>query len=141
MLPTTAGADALSDAKAQAASISAKLNVLNAQLEKLDEQYNVASTNLQKADADIKSGEQRLAETKKQLAEDAAQLRSYAISAYMSGDDTPALEAVLTSEGASATERKGYLEAAAGNRQDLIDKLAATAARGRHPTGAAAQVA
>jgi peptidoglycan DL-endopeptidase CwlO len=126
LLPSSAGADALSDAKAQAASISAKLSVLNGQLERLDEQYNVASINLQKADADIKAGEKRLAETKKQLAEDAAQLRSYAISAYMSGDDTPALEAVLTSEGASATERKGYLEAAAGNRQDLIDKLAAT---------------
>jgi cell wall-associated NlpC family hydrolase len=126
LLPSSAGADALSDAKAQAASISAKLSVLNGQLERLDEQYNVASINLQKADADIKAGEKQLAETKKQLAEDAAQLRSYAISAYMSGDDTPALEAVLTSEGASATERKGYLEAAAGNRQDLIDKLAAT---------------
>ncbi len=49
------------------------------QLERLDEQYNVASINLQKADADIKAGEQRLAETKKQLAEDAAQLRSYAV--------------------------------------------------------------
>jgi peptidoglycan DL-endopeptidase CwlO len=126
LLPSAAGADSLSDAKAQAASIGAKLDALNAQLEKLDEQYNIASINLQKADADIKAGEKQLAETKKQLAEDAAQLRSYAVSAYMSGDDTPALEAVLTSEGASATERKGYLEAAAGNRQDLIDKLAAT---------------
>src|SRR5450432_2870017 len=106
LLPSSAGADTLSDAKAQAASIGAKLTVLNGQLEKLDEQYNVASINLQKADDDIKAGEKRLAETKKQLGEDAAQLRAYAVSAYMSGDDTPALEAVLTSEGASATERK-----------------------------------
>jgi cell wall-associated NlpC family hydrolase len=126
LLPTSASADAIGDAKARAAAIEAKLNVLNAQLERLDEQYNAASIRLQQVDQDIKAGEKRLDETKQELSKDAAQLRDYAVSAYMTGDDTPALEAVLTSQGASATERKGYLEAAAGNRQDLIDKLAAT---------------
>ena len=126
LLPTSASADAIGDAKARAAAIEAKLNVLNAQLERLDEQYNAASIRLQQVDKDITTSQQRLDATKQQLAKDAAQLRSYAVSAYMTGDDTPALEAVLTSEGSSATERKGYLEAAAGNRQDLIDKLAAT---------------
>jgi cell wall-associated NlpC family hydrolase len=126
LLPMAAGADSLSDAKAQASAIAAKLTALNGQLEQLDEQYNAASIKLQQADANIAAGEKHLADTQKQLADDAAQLRAYAVSAYMSGDDTPALEAVLTSEGSSATARKGYLEAAAGNRQDLIDKLAAT---------------
>ncbi|HVN50963.1 MAG TPA: NlpC/P60 family protein [Acidimicrobiales bacterium] len=126
LLPSSAGADAIGDARAQAAAIEAKLNVLNAQLEKLDEQYNAATIRLSQVNDDITAGEKQLDETKKKLAEDAAQLRAYAISAYMTGDDTPALEAVLTSQGSAATERKGYLEAAAGNRQDLIDKLAAT---------------
>ncbi len=60
------------------------------------------------------------------MAADTKQLRSYAVQAYVDGDDAPSLEAVLTSEGNSATERKGYLEAAAGSRQDIIDQLNAT---------------
>ncbi len=126
LLPSSASADTLTSARAKAAQISAQLNQINARFEQLDEQYNTATINLKRADANIKTAEQQLAQTKKHLADDSRQLRSYAVSEYMDGSDTPALEAVLTSQGDSATERKGYLDAAAGNRQDLIDKLGAT---------------
>ncbi len=126
VLPGSAGADALSDAKARAAQISGQLNQINNQLGQLDEQYNQAKINLAQANANIAAGQRQLAETNQKLAADTAQLRSYAVQAYVDGDDAPSLEAVLTSEGNSATERKGYLEAAAGNRQDIIDQLNAT---------------
>jgi peptidoglycan DL-endopeptidase CwlO len=126
VLPGSAGADALSDAKARAAQISGQLNQLNTRLEILDEQYNQAKINLAQANANIATAQHQLDQTNQQLGQDSAQLRSYAVQAYVEGDDAPSLEAVLTSEGSSATERKGYLEAAAGNRQDLIDKLSAT---------------
>src|SRR5215831_1071434 len=70
LLPNPAGADAIGDAKARAAAIEAKLNVLNSQLERLDEQYNSASIRLQQVDKDIKASEQRLDETKQELAKD-----------------------------------------------------------------------
>ncbi len=126
VLPSPAGADALGDAKAQAAQISAQLNQLDAKLEALDERYNSAKAGLVQADKNIADAQHQLDRTKAELAKDSEQLRGFAVQAYMEGDDTPALEAVLTSEGDTATERKGYLEAAAGNRQDLIEKLAAT---------------
>jgi peptidoglycan DL-endopeptidase CwlO len=126
VLPSPAGADAVGDAQAQAAQISAQLNQLNGKLEALDEQFNSAKINLKNADDRIHAAQGQLAQTQNQLAEYTSQLRGFAVQAYMEGDDTPALEAVLTSQGDTATERKGYLEAAAGNRQDLIDKLSAT---------------
>ncbi len=125
-LPGSAGADALSDAKARAAQIAGQLNQLNNQLDRLDEQYNQAKLNLATANTNIAAGQRALDETNKKLAADSAQLRTYAVQAYVDGDDAPSLEAVLTSEGNSATERKGYLEAAAGNRQDIIDQLNST---------------
>jgi len=125
-LPGSAGADALSDAKARAAQISGQLSQINNQLGQLDEQYNQAKINLAQADSNIASAQRQLAQTNQKLAADTAQLRTYAVQAYVDGDDAPSLEAVLTSEGNSATERKGYLEAAAGNRQDIIDQLSAT---------------
>ncbi len=125
-LPSSAGADALTDAKARAAQISGQLNQINNQLGQLDEQYNQAKINLAQANANIAAGQRQLAETNQKLAADTAELRSYAVQAYVDGNDAPSLEAVLTSEGKSATERKGYLEAAAGNRQDIIDQLNAT---------------
>ncbi len=125
-LPGSAGADALSDAKARADQIAGQLNQLNTQLAQLDEQYNNAQINLAQANQDIATAQTQLDQTNKKLAADTKQLRSYAVQAYVEGDDAPALEAVLTSEGNSATERKGFLEAAAGNRQDIIDQLDAT---------------
>jgi peptidoglycan DL-endopeptidase CwlO len=125
-LPGSAGADALTDAKARATQITGQLAALNNQLGRLDEQYDQAKLNLATANANIVTGQKKLAETNKRLSDDTAQLRTYAVQAYVDGDDAPSLEAVLTSEGNSATERKGYLEAAAGNRQDLIDQLSAT---------------
>ena len=126
VLPGSAGADALTDAKAKAAQISGQLAQLNSRLETLDEQYNQAKLNLAQANANIGTAQHQLDQTNQKLGQDTAQLRSYAVQAYVEGDDAPSLEAVLTSEGNSATERKGYLEAAAGNRQDLIDQLSAT---------------
>jgi peptidoglycan DL-endopeptidase CwlO len=125
-LPGSAGADALTDAKARATQIAGQLNQLNTQLDRLDEQYNQAKLNLAQANSNIAAGQRQLDETNKKLSADSAQLRTYAVQAYVDGDDAPSLEAVLTSEGNSATERKGYLEAAAGNRQDIIDQLNAT---------------
>jgi cell wall-associated NlpC family hydrolase len=129
-LPNSAGADALGDARAQAAAVSAKLNGLQAQGERLDEQYNAAQINLTSARSDIAAAQKRLDETNAAMQAKAGQLRQYAVQAYMDGNDTPALEAVLTSQGDDATAKQGYLQSAAGDRQDLIDQLAAA----RHAT-------
>ena len=127
VLPGSAGADALSDAKARAAQISGQLSQLNTQLEI----SSTSSTTRPRSTWPRPTPTSPPASTSwprptRSSPPDTAQLRSYAVQAYVEGDDAPSLEAVLTSEGNSATERKGYLEAAAGNRQDLIDHLSAT---------------
>jgi cell wall-associated NlpC family hydrolase len=126
LLPGSASADTVTSAKARAAAIEARLAQLDDQLNALDEQYTAANIALGKANDAITAAEQQLRDTESKLAKDKSQLRDYAVSAYMQGDDTPALEAVLTSQGNAATARKGYLDAAAGDRQDLIDHLSAT---------------
>ena len=70
VLPGSAGADALSDAKARAAQISGQLSQLNTQLEKLDEQYNQAKINLAQANANIATAQHQLDQTNQKLAQD-----------------------------------------------------------------------
>ncbi len=43
----------------------------------------------------------------------------------MTGNDTQALDAILTSDAEEATQKRSYLEAASGNKRDLMDKLSA----------------
>jgi cell wall-associated NlpC family hydrolase len=129
LLPGSAGADTIQSAKAKAAAIEARLNQLNDQLNALDEKYTAAQIQLGKANDAIKNAEHQLHDTEQKLSKDRSDLRDYAISAYMQGDDTASLEAVLTSQGNAATARKGYLDAAAADRQDLIDRLNGTQAQ------------
>jgi len=126
LIPGPASADAISDKRAQAEQITAKLDQLNQRLSMLDEQYNNAQLGLVKAEADISDAQSRVDATNADLERRSGELRSFAVQAYMTGNDTPAFEAVLTSSADEATQKKSYLEAASGSRQDLLDELSST---------------
>jgi peptidoglycan DL-endopeptidase CwlO len=123
ILPAAASADQISDKQAQAAQVASKLDELNQKLSALDEQYNQAVIQLDTAQKNVADAQTRLDSTNAQLDQAAQQLRSFAVQAYMTGNDTPAFEAALTSSAQDATQKKSYLEAASGSRQDLVDQL------------------
>jgi cell wall-associated NlpC family hydrolase len=124
-LPGSASADAVSDKRAQAQQIAAKLDDLEQKQSILDEKYNEATIGLDSANKEVAAAQKRVDETNAQLEASSAQLREYAVSAYMTGNDTQALDAILTSDAQEATQKRSYLEAASGNKRDLMDKLSA----------------
>ncbi|MGZ4693987.1 MAG: NlpC/P60 family protein [Acidimicrobiales bacterium] len=124
-LPGSASADAVSDKRAQAQQIAAKLDQLEMKLSSLDEKYNEATIGLDQANKDVAAAQKRVDETNAQLDASAAQLQKFAVQAYMTGNDTQALDAILTSDAQDATQKRSYLEAASGNKRDLMDKLSA----------------
>ena len=108
-LPSAASADAVSDKRAEAQQIAAKLDELEQKQSMLDEKFNEATIGLAKANADVAAAQKRVDETNAQLDASAAQLRKFAVQAYMTGDDTQALDAILTSDasddGRAATQK------------------------------------
>jgi cell wall-associated NlpC family hydrolase len=123
LLPGTASADQISDKQTQATQVASKLDDLNQKLSALDEQYNQAVIQLDTAQKNVADAQIRLDATNAQLDVAAQQLRSFAVQAYMTGNDTPAFEAALTSSAQDAAQKKSYLEAASRSRQDLLDQL------------------
>ena len=126
VVPGSASGDQITDKRAAAQQISAKLDELNARLSGLDEQYNRAQIALATAEAATADAQQRVDATNAELDVRTRELRSFAVQAYMTGNDTPAFEAILTSTADDATTKKNYLESASGSRQDLLDQLGAT---------------
>lgn len=124
-LPGSASADAVSDKRAQAQQIASKLDQLDQKLSVLDEKFNDATIGLDKANEDVAAAQQRVDATNAQLDESARQLQKFAVQAYMTGNDTQALDAILTSDAQEASQKRSYLEAASGNKRDLMDKLSA----------------
>jgi len=124
--PGNASADQISDKKAEAHQVAAKLDQLNQKLDSLNEQYNQAIIELKTADGVVADAQHKVDETNKQLDEKTKQLRSFAVEAYVTGNDTPTFEAVITSTAEVASQKQSYLEAASGSRQDLVDELQAT---------------
>jgi cell wall-associated NlpC family hydrolase len=128
-LPGPAAADAVSDKRAQAQQIAAKLDQLEMKLSALDEQYNEATIGLERANQDVAAAQKRVDETNTQLDASARQLQQFAVQAYMTGNDTQAFDAILTSDAQDASQKRSYLEAASGNKRDLMDQLSADKAK------------
>lgn len=121
-----AAADEVSDKKAEAAQIAKKLDELRRQQIALAEDFNQANLKLGQAQADIAAAEQQVEQITKEYGQRKDEIRLYAVQAYMHGNDSPIVNAILTADGDKGPQKKGYLEAASGNRQDAVDRLQAT---------------
>src|SRR5438105_1543983 len=82
-LPALASADQISDKRAEAAQVAAKLDDLNQRLSSLDEEYNQAVIELQTANKNVDDAQAKLDATNTQLDAAAQQLQSFAVQAYM----------------------------------------------------------
>ena len=125
----SAGASTLTDKKAEAAQIAAKLNDLQAQQMQLSAQYEQASYKLSQAQEQVSQAQALLDQTNAELDRQRAQLRSFAVQAYQTGNDSPTVDALLTSTPDQGVAKTSYLESQVGNRQDLLDALNAVQRR------------
>jgi cell wall-associated NlpC family hydrolase len=123
----SASGDPISDKKAEAARISARIEQLNGVVEQYAEQANAAQIELDGINAQVAESTARVAAAQAEVDQHKGELRDYAVDAYVRGsDDNDSVAATGAVDVTSASQRAGYLAAAAGNRQQIIDTLDAT---------------
>jgi cell wall-associated NlpC family hydrolase len=123
LAPAPASGDSISEKKAEAQRIAAQLDDLGQQVSILDEQYNQANLRLAEVRAEVAAAKAKVAKTASDIQNRKAELARYAVDAYVHGGDTHTLSVLMNSDGSDYGQRRGYLTAAVGDRQDLIDQL------------------
>ncbi|MGH9186209.1 MAG: NlpC/P60 family protein [Acidimicrobiales bacterium] len=122
----TVSADPIGDKRAEAERIASEVERLGTEIEVLAEEYNAATIHLQEIEAAVAAAEQKLATTQAELVARRDEVRAYAIEAYMRGEDTISVPLLGADDGTDVARITGYLRAAAGNREEVIDRLRAT---------------
>lgn len=125
-LPEAAHADQVSDKQAQADAIAAKVDELNHTIEQYAEAANGAQIELDTLNQQVADAQAKVEAAKVEQASHQAELRTYAIDAYVHGSDDVNAAMASTDDFTVQGQREGYLSAASGNRQQLIDELRAT---------------
>jgi cell wall-associated NlpC family hydrolase len=121
---TTAFGDPISDKRAEAQRVAARLEALEQQAEILAEQYNDARLALEDVQHKVAAVKARVAATNAALEKRRADVASYAVNAYVMGDQGgSATDVLASSDGNEVGRREGYTSAAIGNREDLLDRL------------------
>ncbi len=120
-----AGADALSDKRAEAARVAAKLAELDARAMQYNGQYEAARFELRQAEERVAAARALSAQTAAEAEQRRTDLRRYAVVAYQNGNDSPGLDALLTNDAETGVQKRSYLETISGSRQDLVDALTA----------------
>lgn len=118
-----AGAVTLEEKRAEAAQVAAQLAELENRRMDLGAQAEAARFELSKLEDKVTEAQQRVDQTNAELEQRRGELRTFAVKAYQNGNDSPALNAILTADGTTAPAKKSYIEVTTGNRQDLVDSL------------------
>ncbi len=118
-----AGADPVAAAKAQAASVEAKLQATQQQLAAESGQYEAASYRVSQLDASIARGQAKLAQEQATVSKDQSQLRAQALDAYMTDGSSTQLTDLFSSTGSTAGIRSEYTAIANGDVTTTIDQL------------------
>lgn len=125
-LPAGAGADQVTDKKAQAQQVADKLDALSSKVQSLNAAYEVANQRLQEAQANIDDAQKRLDQANADLAATTARLATYAVDAYMGGNDPQSFDAIITSETTTGPVKSGYIQSLNASRTDILDQIQAT---------------
>jgi peptidoglycan DL-endopeptidase CwlO len=118
-----AGADQVSDKRAEAAAVADRLEQLDARMMDINSQYERANYELHLAEQNVAEAKARAARTAAELDQRRAELRTFAIAAYQNGNDSPEIDALLSSDAATGVQKRSYLQNVSGSRQDHIDAL------------------
>jgi cell wall-associated NlpC family hydrolase len=121
---SSAFGDPISDKRAEAARVADDLEGLQQEAEILAEQYNDARLALATVEKKVAAVKARVAETNVQLDGRKKDVASYAVNAYVLGDQGGGTAEIFASaDGNEVGRREGYASAAIGNREDLLDRL------------------
>jgi cell wall-associated NlpC family hydrolase len=126
---SAASASDLTDKQTQARQIADKLDALNSKLMSLADRSEVARQSLEEATKGVDAERQRVDSANADIDRARGQLTSYAVGAYMSGNDSQSVDAILSSEPDHAPVKSGYVHALTGNRADLLDQLSSAKQR------------
>lgn len=126
VLPQAASADQISDKQAQANAIAAKVDELNHTIERFAEQANGAQVELDQLTQQVADSQAKVEAAKAEQEQHRGELVTYAIDAYVHGTDDHSAALAASTDLTDLGQRQGYLSAASGNRQQLIDQLRAT---------------
>jgi cell wall-associated NlpC family hydrolase len=122
-IATPASADQISDAQAQAAAISAKLNATEAQIAALTGQANAADYKLSQLQGQIAASQAEMAKDQQTVSADQAQLRTQALADYTSSGTSNTATQLFTSNVNTSGIRSEYSSIATGNVTSTIDHL------------------
>ena len=120
---TPASADQISDAQAQAAAVTAKLNAAEGQIQALAGQVNEADYKLSQLQGQIAANQAQVAKDRDQVAKDQGQLRVQAISDYTNSGTSNTATQIFTSNVNTSGIRSEYSAIATGNVTSTIDRL------------------
>src|SRR5664279_708635 len=118
-----ASADQISDAKAQAAAITAKIQSIDAQRQALTGQVTAADYQLAQLKSQIAVSQSQMAKDQATVAKDQAQLRGQAISDYTSSGTSSQVTQMFTSNVNTSGVRSEYSSIATGNVTTTVDHL------------------
>ena len=118
-----ASADQISDAKAQAAAITAKLQGIQGQEQQLSGQVEAADYRLSKLQAQIAANKAEVTKDQGEVNKDQGQLRVQAISDYTSSGTTNQVTQMFSSSPNTSDVRSEYSSIATGNVTTTIDNL------------------
>jgi len=126
---TDVGAQSIDDARAEAEALSADLEQTRERLIELAEEYNRSTADLETAQEQIDGARRQLAANQAVLDQTRAQLRDYALQAYVSGGGERELDGFFGGDANTVDQRLNYIKTAAGNRKQLIDDVAEASKR------------
>ncbi|MHB8498025.1 MAG: C40 family peptidase [Acidimicrobiales bacterium] len=127
--PNRAGADTLSNARAQASTLEAQLAATSSRLDQLDQQYEASQYELQQVDARIIVAQSKLAAARHLVAIDRLRLRREAIWTYTSEGTSSPVAQLFTSARSTSGIASVYAKIAVGNAANAIDRLDQAALR------------
>lgn len=125
MISTTApaNADQISDARAQAAAITAKIQATEGQIQALTAQVNAADYRLSQLQGQISATRAQMAKDQQTVTKDTSQLQAEAISDYTSSGTSSTTTQLFTSNMNANSIRSEYSAIATGDVTTTIDRL------------------
>ncbi len=125
---TSANADQLSSAKAQAASIASKIATLNNQVNQYSEAYDQANLQLSNLKQQISVSQGKIDATENQIANLRKKLAVEAINFYTQGGSVVSFASILNGSSTDITLRNVYAGTVANSQQTLILQFSAAQA-------------
>jgi cell wall-associated NlpC family hydrolase len=126
LIPGGAKADPVADKQAEAQQISDQLTALEQKLIDLDAEQGGAMARVDEANAAIAAASGKVDAARNEFETKQAQVRQYAIQAYVTGKDSRAFDALITSDGADGARKSSYLQAAGRLQSDVLGELDGT---------------